>query len=539
MTHPPARPGANRRVLVVAVGAAVLAISGIWWGTRPLGPGLYGDGASYLSAAVSLVHSGRLRVIGAPYWSSDSTMVMAQWPPGFAMAIAAALRVGLAPMAAVTAVQVVAAAVTMVLTVVTVGRVSSALWGGVAGLAVLLTPALLGTQLNVVSEPLYVAGVSGLLCLMTARPGRPLAMGVVGAGLVMVRYLGLAAVAAAGMWVAMEPGRPAQRLRRGGVAALPGLCAYAGWRALVRRNGGVMFGTVVDRHIEPIARSFVGAAAAWLAPEIEGVPWAHRAAKLLIVLLAVCTAWSVWRAAVGDGRGATLRTVRGGMAAPGSRLIAAAGVLVGCHLALLLLARVSTSSVEFTLRTYAPVHYLLTVMGVVTLARVWPVSVPARWLGTGAAVVWLAVGAVATSQLLHRSRTEGIDHASAAERSSPTLAWLRAHSTNAPIYTNEPAKIYFHLHRAARILPWIVAGDTLAHVDAVLHRRPGYVVWFDGGRAEGYVPTPLLPLALSPSRLVAGVRLVTAARLADGIVFVPDTVTRSADATRSAEACCR
>jgi hypothetical protein len=137
--------------------------------------------------------------------------------------------------------------------------------------------------------------------------------------------------------------------------------------------------------------------------------------------------------------------------------------------------------------------------------------------------VWLGAGVVATGQLLHESRTVGLDHARADERASPTIAWLRAHPTGVPIYTNEPAKIYFHLHRVARSLPWVVSPDTLQRLRETLRRKPGYVVWFAGGQASAYVPAPLMPYAMSFGTLSTRVGLATEARLADGAVLVPDT----------------
>src|SRR5215469_6686527 len=91
--------GSSGLAIAVAVAAAGATVAAIAWGVGPLGPGLYGDGAGYLSAAESFVRSGHLSVIGAPYWSADSLMPMRQWPPGFSVAIAAPRRAGLGLMA--------------------------------------------------------------------------------------------------------------------------------------------------------------------------------------------------------------------------------------------------------------------------------------------------------------------------------------------------------------------------------------------------------------------------------------------------------
>ena len=124
----------------------------------------------------------------------------------------------------------------------------------------------------------------------------------------------------------------------------------------------------------------------------------------------------------------------------------------------------------------------------------------ARLAAAAAAGIWLAGSTRGATELVRDSRTVGLDHARVEERNSPLIAWLRADTTSLPIYTNEPAKIYFHLHRASRVLPWIVTTDTLRHLDQVLRERPGYVVWFAAGKAEAYVPASLLPEAISPDK---------------------------------------
>lgn len=508
----------SRATIIMAAAAALVTVLAIQWGTRPLGPGLYGDGAGYLSAAESLVHSGQLRVMGAPYWSADSTAPMVQWPPGFALAVAVPLRAGLGLLSAATLVQMLAGALTAILTTLLVGRLLDPLWGGAAAMAVVFTPALLGTELNVVSEPLYVAGLAGLLWALTRRRERPLVAGLVAAAMVLIRYLGIATIAGATLWAFALPGRWAQRLRRALAAGGPGIIAYALWGWVVRQGGGVITHVVVDHRIGIILRAFIGATAAWLAPSTAGLGWLHLVTKTAIVGLAGA---ALLMAMTGGRR--TSAGAAPARAADARQLIAAAALLAGCHLAVLLIARFVTSSVDFSSRTFAPVHYLFSVIGVTTIGVVWTASRRAGALALAAGGIWLVAGAIATGQLLHKSRIVGIDHASADERTSPTIAWLRAHPAATPIYTNEPAKIYFHLHRLARSLPWIVAPDTVQRLRQTLRQQPGYVVWFAGGQASAYVPPPLLPYAMSFGTLSTRVGLATAARLRDGVVLVPDT----------------
>ena len=274
----------------VAAVAALATVAVIAWGTRPLGPGLYGDGVGYLSAAQALVQSGHLRVAGAPYWSSDSVTPMRQWPPGFAVAIALPLRSGLSLMSAVTVVQMVSAALIAALTVLMVGRVSSLRWAVLAAVAVLLTPALLGTELNVVSEPLYVACLALLWAAMTWRPERPLLSGMAAAAMVMIRYLGVGALVAVGVWALVQPATPAQRVRRALVALGPGIATYAAWSLAVRHGGGAVTTGAFDHQVGPILRAFLGSIGAWLAPWTDGSSTLRVAAKVWIVAVAAFAA---------------------------------------------------------------------------------------------------------------------------------------------------------------------------------------------------------------------------------------------------------
>jgi hypothetical protein len=507
----------------VAAVAALATVAVIAWGTRPLGPGLYGDGVGYLSAAQSLVQSGHLRVAGAPYWSSDSLTPMRQWPPGFAVAIAVPLRTGLSLMSAVAVVQMVAGALIAALTVLMVARVSSLKWAVLAVIAVLLTPALLGTELNVVSEPLYVACLALLWAAMTWRPERPLLSGVAAAAMVMIRYLGVSAVVAAGLWAFVQPATPAQRIRRSVMAVAPGIAAYAAWSFAVRHSGGTVTTGAVDHQLGPIIRSFVGSVGAWLAPWNEGPSSFRVAAKLWIVLVAASASFL----ALGSRGRSKMNTVPaptdGSSGATSGRFILAGAVLAICHLAVLFAARVATASVDFSARTFSPVHYLFTVMALVALGMAWSTSQGAGTLALAAGVVWFAGLIAASGNVLHEARSIGLDHASVEERSSPTIAWLRTRAAAIPIYTNEPAKIYFHLHRTARSLPWIVTADTLRHLSDVLSQRPGYVVWFAGGQPSAYVPRPLLERAISLEKLKLGARLSGVAHLSDGDIMVQDT----------------
>src|SRR5579862_7829665 len=153
--------GATRQSLTgLTLGALAFAL--VLLGTRPPGPGLYGDSAGYLGAAESLVHAGTLRVPFASYVSADSTSPLRQWPPGFSMAIAAPMALGIPAVASARLVIAASAAVTVALTVWLLG----AAWGALAALVLGLTASVVSVHLDVLSEPLFIAVTVATLAVM-------------------------------------------------------------------------------------------------------------------------------------------------------------------------------------------------------------------------------------------------------------------------------------------------------------------------------------------------------------------------------------
>ena len=131
--------------------------------------------------------------------------------------------------------------------------------------------------------------------------------------------------------------------------------------------------SVVDFRLGTIVRAFAGSTAAWLAPWLEGRAWLHVAAKTWIVACGACAVFFGLRLhrPARPGSGGSSAASRDGVR---RRLIGAASLLALCHLSVLLVARVFTSSVEFSARTFAPIDYLFTVLGVAALGIAWSTS---------------------------------------------------------------------------------------------------------------------------------------------------------------------
>jgi hypothetical protein len=526
---------ASRRYLAtLAVVSAAAGAALVWSGTQNRGPGLYGDGAGYLGAAQSFAQHGTLRVPFANYDSADSTSALAQWPPGFSLVLSVPLMAGAGPRAAIRIVQAAVGAALIALTSVLVATATAPVWGAVTTVVLLVTPAIVYVHLNVVSEPLYLLCLAVALWAMVWRPGRPVTYGLAAAGAVLVRYLGAAAVVGVGVWAGLQPGSARTRTRRVAIAVSPGLIAGELWRLYVRWTGGIARPLHADHHVGIALRQLVGATATWLAPWDLGTdvmvigPSGQTRFKLVfgvaiaVALIAEIRALAISRQGV-PRASAEHEPPDGTVFRPAARLFAASVLLAICHVAALLAARLLYSDVALYLRVLAPVHYLLGVAAVTLIASQWthaPAAV--RWVLPAIGLAWVVASAATNVQLLQIATVVGLDHANGAERTGPTIQWLRANGSGEPIYTNEPAKIFFHLHRDSRSLPWILDADTVQALERTLLARPGLVVWFTGGTAASYVSPDLLPRASTPAKLEAGLPLREVARGWDGVVWELD-----------------
>ena len=531
----------RRAVWTLAIASGGLAAALVCWGTQRPGPGLYGDGAGYLGAAESLARGGPPRVPFAGYASADSTSPMAQWPPGFSIVLSAPLRAGVTPRSAIRIVQAAVGACTIGLTAVMVATATAPVWGALSTIVLLATPAVVAVHLNVVSEPLYLLCLAIGLWAMVSYGDRPLSYGLAAAAAVVVRYLGVAAIVGAGVWGALQPGPVATRVRRAGAAVLPGIIARELWGAYVRWTGSAMRAAHLDRQAGTAVRALLGSTAAWLAPW-DGAATARIALKLALGLAIVVGLVAEVRGRSGS-RGAADRTAapadpHGGtqpfIGDPARRLIAASVLLAACHIAALLAARLVYSDVALYERVLAPVHYLAGVAVVALLASRWTELAPrGRAIVAALGIAWLLGSASATRDVVRTAITVGLDHANLAERASPTMRWLESNGADQPIYTNEPAKIYFQLHRDSRSLPWILDADTIHALDRALRARPGIVVWFAGGTAASYVAADLLPRASTPAKLERALPLRVRARFDDAVVWVLDPRATSGAADRA------
>jgi hypothetical protein len=497
---------------VLAVLAAVLVAAA----TRPPGPSLYGDSAGYLGVAQSLVRQGTLRVPNAPYTSADSTKPLDQWPPGFPALLAIPIRAGASPMASARIVIVLSAACTIGLIVLIVGGTAGPAWGALAALAVAVVTSVVGTHLEVLSEPPFIALEFLTLALLVWWPDRPLAAGLAAAAAVLVRYAGLGLSGAIAMWELLRPGPATARLRRALEGIAPGVLVYLAWSSAVRRGGGTVRLVHLDRDPVGTVRRFIGSALSWLAPSYIGESRAADAfriglkAALLVAIVALI---------------AVLAKRRPRDSRPAAPSVASAAAMLAVGIGgLLLVARLLESSVAFYDRMLSPVHALLTVALVAGLAVWWGGAAPApRRVAALLTFAWCVASAATSARLVHEARTRGLDHTRIGAAPSPVWQWLHTTAPGGPLYTNDPADVYFQTGRPSRSLPWVMTPESVRALCTALTLRPGLVVWVVGYTAEGLVYPELVRVATTPDRLVGAVPLHPVAQFADGIVWAPDS----------------
>jgi hypothetical protein len=444
--------------------------------TKPPGPGLDPDAASYVGAAVSFVRTGAYRVPSSGWAAMDTTDVLAHFPPGFPTAIAGGVALGIPPIQSARLVIAVAAFVTATVIGLLLG--SEAL--GLLGVAVVfLTPAVVDVHLSVLSEPLFLAILVSVLALMprTGWTSR-VALGLLGAAAVMVRYVGAGVVGAAALWVIGQPGVPwRNRLRDLVLVTVPAAFLFRIWtsrHAEIRRiaSYGNFYATL---------RSGGDTVGDWLAPGITApaLRWIVAIVIALLVALAIARAWRK------------------------RPLIVAATLLGVCLIALTVVSRLfADPNIPFDERILAPL-FVLAELAVVAALDQAP-RITKLLLGA-----WVVASAVVSIGAVQFALEDGNDFASADWRFSPTVAWVRDSANGRTIYTNWPVALYFHAGRSSHGLPPVVEPLTLRRFGDRLARTHGLMVAFD-------IPSPD---AAPPDTIAERLRLRPVARLGDGTVW--------------------
>ena len=500
----------RRRKYLAALLAGLVAAGSVWVASAPPGPGLDPDAASYLGAAVSVAQGRGYRIPIASWRSADSTSALAHFPPGYPTALALPIALGATPTHAARGVNAASAFVTIAAAAALVMGVADMLAGVSLAAALLVMQAVVLVHLSVLSEPLFLACLACTLVGMdrfrrvpneSARLGAAACAGLAAAGAVLVRYAGLAAVAAVVLWCAAPPAPFTVRARRALVAAVPAAVLFGAWVARSYLTSGPRslrtLGTYGDFG-ETLATG-VSTVVAWLVPLTSDDTLPGRSWIALGLLAALSFAIS---------RGT--RVVRG---TPASDALAAVATLGVCYVVVLVASRLlADPGIPFDDRILAPLFLLVAIGAAIAIPAWWRVA--SRFPRGAAAVLllaWLGASFRASEDDVAWVLENGSDFAQAQWTASPLLAWARTHAETRPLYSNWPAAIVFHLHRAAHEAPNDSTDAELAAFADTVRVRGGVVLAFDQPSPDQIGVTAL---ARAP-----GLRAV--ARLADGTVFAP------------------
>jgi hypothetical protein len=444
---------------------------------------------SYIQAATTLAHGAGLRDVQRDWSSADSTMPLAHWPPGYPIMIAGAERAGFGALQGARFIGAISAFVTIVVVVWLVGGVVGTGAGIIAGLLVMVTPAVVQVHESVLSEPLFIALLVLTLATMVRAPERPWVSGLLAGLASIVRYAGISLVGGVVLWQLARPGTMRQRLVRAMLAAMPAIVIQGVWVLRTVHSAGptAIRKISVYGEITSTLREGWRTMSAWLVPGM-GELWAIVVAAAVAVLLVLAIRKS--------------RPLRGR-----ENPAIAAALLAASYLGLVLASRlIADPGIPLDDRMMAPLLVLLEIALVLLVApawRQWPVS--AKAVVAAFVVLWMGAAFRVTAASVRYAVSTGNDFAENCWRDSPLVAWVRANGNGHALFTNVPEPLYFHSARLSHELPEERDAKALAAFADTLSRRNGLVIAFDetcGALAKGdslLTRVPLREIATMPT----------------------------------------
>ncbi len=449
--------------LAASLALGALAFAGAISITSGAGPGLDPDSMSYMHAATTLTHGGGLRDVNRDWASPDSTMPLAHWPPGYSIAIAATELLGAGAKQGARILGAIAAFVTIATIVWLVGGVAGVGAGIVAGLLVLVTPAVVQVHESVLSEPLFIALLVLTVAAMVRAPHRPLISGALAGVASIVRYAGISLVGGVVLWQLARRAPLRVRIGRAALAALPAIVLQGLWvlRTVHGAGPSAIRRLSIYGEITSTLREGWRTTSAWLVPGMSEV-WGIFVGVGVAILIAV----AIWES----------RPLRERLAPAMAALL-----LAVCYLGLVLASRlIADPGIPLDDRLMSPLLVLLEIAMVLIVAPAWQgwPRVARAMVAVLVALWWGAALRVSAGSARYAVQT-GNDFAEDCWRDSPLVAWVRANGAGHALYTNVPEALYFHAGRMSHELPDERDAKTVAAFADTLTRRHALAVVFD------------------------------------------------------------
>ncbi|HKW48887.1 MAG TPA: glycosyltransferase family 39 protein [Gemmatimonadaceae bacterium] len=495
-----------RLVAALIAGALAAVLSVVI--TVPPGLGLDPDAASYLGAAQSLASGRGYRIPISDWLSRDTTSALAHFPPGYPTAITGSILFGGQPVNAARAVNAIAVFVSVALALWLVANVAGLIAGIIAAVSLLAMPAFVELHQSVLSEPMFLACIMGALCAMVSaarqteervRLQRALTAGALAATAMLTRYAGAAVIASVCLWMFLLPGTATARLRRALTASLPAIVLVGSWIIHVHLTSSVTgirtiatYGGFLDA-----MRMGFDTIVAWMVPLMSDQTLPGREWIALVGVIALCFVIV-----------SAYRTARGSIARVA---IAASLTIAACYVIVLLASRLlADPNIPFDNRLLSPLFVLVVVIAAIAIREWWPRNPPFARIACAALVLaWFAASITVSQDEVSWALENGQDFGQEQWRQSPLLAWAQANAARKPLYTNWPAAVFFHLHRASHELPRDSTADVLRAFADTLRARDGVVIVFDQ-------PSPD---QIGASALERSSRLRQVTRVTDGSAF--------------------
>jgi len=468
---------------LVAVAFAAVGIATIWFVTGLYGPGASLDSVTYLSAAQNLATGhGLVRFDGWPY---------AAWPPLYPWLVSLGVRAGLDFTDAARVVGAASFGITLAALAGILGRIRGGVVWAVFGLVfVFCSSRLLATFATAWSEVPFIALVT-LACYLADRfhpaPRKRdlLLLGLVAGACSATRYVGLALVAALGIWLLTTSG---SLWRRGGrvlgfsltAALAPGL-----WMLHIYLTIGQIIGNRPEGYagLTRNLREYLSNIAVYL--RVESPDSVGMAIAALVLVGAPATALLIW----------LRRRKRGGI--PPSVAVSALFILIYSGMLIGLASWTPVTRLERA-RFGAPLWVPLVVLFVNAAAAAWW-RWPQRLARTGL-VVGLLLIAYARLPInlvaLQFYRVNGVGgYGTATWHQSELLAAVRRTYSGQAVVSNRPHAVYLHARIPSTFAPRFHAFRSkqprVGDIDALRARaeREGSVqlAWFlSYPRGHGY-----------------------------------------------------
>ncbi len=433
------------------------------------------DSLSYVGAAHALAEQSTLRVPVAKWNDADSTMVLQQYAPGYPVALAVALRVGVPSDNVVRVMNSFASFTLVMLLVWLCSAAADDAWPvRVAAPLVLLADRAIPTAwASAWSEPLFLVALAATLCLMALRPTKSWMSGITAALGNVVRYAGVSLLLAAVVWAAwhayMQPdalrneratrGRRIVRTVRAVIlAAAPGVLFNAWWLWRARRYGVTTPVATVAwmGNVSEAADEVVHTVSGQLVPLATAFPVWVRVDIALVLLLGVAAL------IVASIRGARREAAPAAPAAPAvtaqrlaTRIILASLTIAGSYATMLVYARLFVGSgIPLDDRLLAPLVLSIGIAALLALhASLRAASTRTRSFAFAACFCWLAAAGSQSYFDVASLLADRDDYGSDYWTGTEAAEWLRTSGRGYALFSNDPVATYFITGRSSRMVP--------------------------------------------------------------------------------------